>query len=130
MLAGNVPLCQPSACEPGVTISLLALWLGNDLPATVTLDGVTYAHVGGLTDPATATVQFDGSVLAPPLNARGVGQAKTAFTLGGEFVHDDGGVVTREPFSGEGIATVYLSEAPGAGVWRVDRILYQLKHSS
>jgi hypothetical protein len=127
-VGGNVPQCS-FGCAPGGSIPLLALWVGNDLPVTVTLEGATYS-LGGATGPF-GTVQFDGSAVAPPFTARGRATVKAPFTLTGEFVLDEGdGMLVRVPFTGEGVATVWLSAIPGGSSWSVDRVVYRMKHAS
>jgi len=127
--SGNVALCHATPCAPGATTSLLAIWLGNDLRGTVTLDGVTYSNLGSQF--VFGTVQFDGSVVAPPLTRRGADQVRAPFTLTGEFVADNGGGnVLNVSFSGAGTATVDLAQIPGTSDWDVAHVLYRIKHSS
>lgn len=128
VVGGNVPQCT-LGCQPGGSIPLLALWVGSDLSATVTLDGATYS-IGSATGPF-GTVQFDGSAVAPPFTSRGLAKVKAPFMLTGEFVRDEGdGLLVRAPFTGEGVATVWLSQIPGGSSWWVDRVLYSVKRSS
>ena len=55
-------------CVPGATVSLNMGWGGFDLPATVTLDGVTYEGVGSAGVQTDATARFVASATLPPFS--------------------------------------------------------------
>ena len=122
--------CFASNCAPGALIPLAAGWSGSDLPGTATLDGITYSDLGSVATAAAGTVQFTGSLVAPPLN-RASQTATATFTLRGQFVHaDPGGLLVTETFTGEGVARVWLASRQGDSGWSVERVVYKLKHQS
>src|SRR5207302_4149438 len=57
---------DPLHCTAGSTLGLAAVFGGNDLVGTATLDGAVYTHVGSLNSPATMTVTFSGMAVLPP----------------------------------------------------------------
>ena len=122
-----IETCFASNCEPGSNIPLGATWSGTDLPATVTLDGITYANVGSLATATAADVRFSGSLVAPPLTKRGTATATAPFTLAGQFMREDGAVVVTETFTGEGSAKVWLVHRDGGTGWSVERVVYRFK---
>jgi hypothetical protein len=120
--------CQYSNCIPGTPIGLSAFWMGLDLSATVTLDGTTYTAVGSAGVHSSASIQFLGTAVAPPLTKRGEDQITAPFTMTGQF-HAQNGVTVSESFSGAGIAELWLVRYPAAGPgWFVERVLYRFKH--
>jgi hypothetical protein len=131
-----VETCSNSACTPGTVIPLFARWVGNDLVGTVTLDGTTYTQVGGLSSPTSASVMFwsgdaitaedylFAGVLAPSFTRRGSDEVTAPFKMSGYFSYPEG----RLEFSGEGVAKLWLVEAPGPRRWDVERLLYRFKH--
>ena len=120
--------CAASNCGAGAPIPLGAAWSSTDLPASVTLDGTTYTEVGNLATVTTAAVQFSGSLVAPPVTKHESQTATAAFTLVGQFVHAEGGLLVTETFTGEGVARVWLVARQGGTGWSVERIVYKLKH--
>ena len=122
-----IDTCFASNCEPGSTIPLGAAWSGTDLPATVTLDGTTYANVGSLATARAADVRFSGNLVAPPLTKRGTATAIAPFTLAGQFTREDAGVVVTDTFTGEGSAKVWLVNRAGGTGWSVERVVYRFK---
>jgi hypothetical protein len=120
--------CFASNCVPGAEIALLAQWSGNDLPATVTLDGVTYSQVGSLTDATSGLIQFTGVAAAPPLGTQDVDAVKAPFTVTGAFTHEVDGELVTVPFAGEGVVKVWLVHQPSGIGWSVQRLLYRVKH--
>jgi len=123
-----VDACATS-CPAGAVIPLTASWSGNDLPAVVTLEGVTYTDVGSLSGLTSATVQFAGIAVTPPMGRPGRAVVTTPFTLTGEFIHADGddGVVS-DTLRGEGVAKVAL--VLGRGGWTVESVTYKFKHEA
>jgi hypothetical protein len=119
--------CQASNCTPGTPIGLAAFWVGNDLIATVTLDGTTYTGVGLLSVHAHAEIQFLGRAVAPPLTRRGEDVITAPFTMTGKF-HAQNGVSVNEEFSGAGVAKLWLVHHPSGNGWFVERVLYRFKH--
>jgi hypothetical protein len=123
--------CLASNCAPGALIPLAAGWSGSDLPGTATLDGITYTDLGSVATATAGTVQFTGSLVAPPLTNRASQTATATFTLRGQFVHaDPGGLLVTETFTGEGVARVWLASRQGESGWSVERVVYKLKHQS
>jgi hypothetical protein len=120
--------CFASNCGPGGTIPLAAAWSGSDLPATVTLDGTTYTHVGSLATATAADVRFSGTLVAPVVAGRVIETATVAFALWGQFVHaDPGGLLVTDTFTGEGVAKVWLANRQGGNGWSVERVVYKFK---
>ena len=123
--------CFTSNCTPGTLIPLVAGWSGSDLPGTATLEGITYADLGSVATATAATVQFTGSLIAPPLTNRASQTATATFTLRGQFVHaEPGGLLVTKTFTGEGVARVWLASRQGESGWSVERVVYKLKHQS
>ena len=119
--------CQGPLCEPGLPISLRAVFSGIDLNADITLDGVSY-NTGSALDEASAFIEFGGSVIAPPFTKRGSEQITAPFTFTGQFF--TGGeppAAEVVPLSGGGVARLWLSQPAGFTRWQVDRVLYKFK---
>jgi hypothetical protein len=113
-------LVGPAPCGPGDRVSLHASWSDTDLPGAATLDGITYPHVGGGSNPSL-TVDFSGSVLLPPLGASATVVAPLVFN--GRFYLPNGGVA----LTGSGMATLWLvPDQVLAGRWRIDKLHYEL----
>ena len=119
--------CLP--CAPGVPISLAALWLGNDLRGTATLDGVTYTGVGGLAaDRATGIVEFSGSAVAPPLEGL-TATVVAPFLFEGQFFFpgSSGAPGFSEFLIGGGTATVGLFRSVETIPWFYRSALYEFE---
>lgn len=124
-IVSAIDACFNSNCAPHTAIPLRAFWSGNDLRATVTLDGETYAKVGGLAGGSPAAfVEFSGSALAPLLTRRGMDQITATFDMEGAFSYT-GGIV---PFTGAGVVKLWLAHVEGSPGWSVERLVYRFKH--
>ena len=135
-VARAVDTCSFTACTPGTVIPLFAYWVGNDLVGTVTLDGTTYTQVGAQSSVTSASVKFwyadaitpedylFAGVLAPSFTRRGSDEVTAPFKMSGFFSRPEG----RLEFSGEGVAKLWLEEAPGPRRWEVKRMLYRFKN--
>jgi hypothetical protein len=119
--------CLASPCAGGTPISLEAAWSGSDLPARVTLDGVTHADVGSVSQPTTAEVRVAGRAAAPPVSSRSSASVTADFVLSGSFVRMEGDTAITETFTGGGTARVSLARIAGAGSWSVERVVYRIK---
>jgi hypothetical protein len=101
------------ACTPGTQIGLDAFWVGASLrDTTATLEGRTFADVGGLNSPNSAVAQFTGSATAPPLD----GDTATVFapfSFAGSFsfMNPEGTATISETLFGHGTATLSLRRA-------------------
>lgn len=96
-------------CTPGAVIDIGALWSGLALQGvTVTLDGRTFASVGGLTSDNQAAVRFSGSLVAPAFDASTAAPA-APFTFEGSFEYLEG----MELLLGGGTTTLFLRRAFG-----------------
>jgi hypothetical protein len=114
-------------CTPGVTLSLRAEQLDNDLPGKATLDGVFYPDVGGTSGhTAHAFYEFTGEVILPPF-----GQSPTAILtvpvgFSGAFDVDQG---SQNQLIASASATLTLQEgttALGIPTWVYQGIRYDL----
>ncbi len=109
--------CSIGPCLPGTLVDLHAAWVGNDLPATVTLDGRSYTNVGSLSGDSSAFVDFSGGFVAPPLAAAALLQSP--FTFHGGFYATDANV----SLEGSGIASIWLREGLDGG-WQTAEVRY------
>jgi hypothetical protein len=111
---------------PGTPLTLQGRASGLDLSGTVTVDGVTYTDVGGLTSSSWASLEITTmqatlpSVLSPP------SEITTPFMLDLMFSANDGQL--RHSLFGSGLATIFLDEDTGFGVpsWRVTGVRAEL----
>jgi hypothetical protein len=111
---------------PGTSLTLQGRASGLDLSGTVTVDGVTYTDVGGLTSSSSARLEITTmpatlpSVLSPP------SKITTPFMLDLIFSADNG--LLRHSLFGSGLATIFLDEDNGFGVpsWRVTGVRAEL----
>lgn len=114
--------CFP--CFPGDDVSLNAHWDGNDLPGTVTLDGVTYTGLGGLQPGPHASISFLGSAgPIPPLDAA-MATIAAPFTFSGLFFYPGGG---GETLVGMGTATLHLARSVTGDQWLYRSITYEFE---
>ena len=123
------PRISCSPCAPGAPISLAALWLGNDLPGTATLDGMTYSGVGGLTaDRATGIAEFTGSAVAPPLQGL-TATVVAPFAFQGQFFFPVSGGTSRlsESLIGGGTATIGLFRSVETIPWSYQSARYEFE---
>lgn len=113
-------------CTPGAAIDLDARWSGNDLPATVTLDGTTYPRVGDLAGDTSASVAFSGGAIAPPLDNNSaeagsqVAFVQAPFTFDGFFFDGQG----RVPLVGSGVASLWLRPEFDGTAWTPAEVRY------
>ncbi len=118
--------CVVPECPPGTSVSLRAMWAGNDLGGTAVYRGSTYTAVGGLDDTSgQMLIELISSFVIPP----GGGLVLAPFTLNGQFAYPVG--PHNEPFpvmlTGRGTAHVWLSELQDApGFFSASRVRYQL----
>lgn len=114
-------------CAPGDSLSLLATWSGNDLPAVATLDGNVYTDVGGLASPNSALVRFDGTAILPALTTP-FALVMSPFTFTGLFIHDLG---ITETLVGHGHAFTFLTRSTGPmSGWVVSSVQYIFDRSA
>ena len=107
-------------CVPGVTVPLNVGWGGFDLPATVTLDGVTYEGVGSAGVQTDATARFVASATLPPFS----GDTSTVvapFQFSGTF----SGGLSSVDLAGAGTVTSTFRRVTGVG----DFDFYVQQHS-
>src|SRR5207248_2753005 len=115
---------NPLQCTPGSTLGLAAVFGGNDLVGTATLDGAAYTHVGSVNSPASMTVNFSGAAVLPPLSASATVTAP--FLFSGTFFHPIGDRLVSDALAGSGTATLMLTPNHGfPGSWHVDRARYE-----
>jgi hypothetical protein len=120
---------DPLHCTPGATLGLAAVFSGNDVTGTATLDGGTFESVGSLGSPSSLDAHFDGSIVLPPLGASA--SVTAPFLFSGTFFHPIGTspVVVAEILRGHGMATLSLTPNRAfAGSWHLDRAVYQFAH--
>lgn len=105
---------------PGTPLSLNGGANGLDVGGTVTLDGLTYAGIGGLDSPFGATIRILTAAATLPSALDAPSQITAAFTL--DFLFQ--GPNVNHVLSGSGTATISLDEDRGFGVpsWRVTRL--------
>ncbi len=116
----------PGACSPGTTISLHALQVDNDLPGQATLDGVSYPHVGSLAGPAHASIEFTGSVVAPPFGQSSTAIVTTPVAFSGLFNVDGvgGNQMVALAFA---TLTLQQTDCCGGPAWRYASVRYDLE---
>jgi regulation of enolase protein 1 (concanavalin A-like superfamily) len=122
-------LCNPNTCVPGGTVNLGAAWSGHNIQGNVaTLDGASFAGVGGAGSPNSMRVEFSGTASLPPPPEGGPWVTITApFTLTGFFRHTvPAGEAVTESLSGTGTAMLFLKYGYAAwpNSYRIDRVLY------
>jgi hypothetical protein len=71
-------------CVPGATVPLNVGWGGFDLPAEVTLDGITYHDVGSASVQSDATIAFVASAPLPPFSGN-LSTVVAPFQFSGRF---------------------------------------------
>ena len=117
--------CLP--CDPGDSISVGALWAGNDLHGTATFNGVTYEQVGSqIPGRASGTVTFTGPALIAP-DAGLTGTVTGPFTFQGNFFFP---ATAESSFSsaslfGGGTATIQLARSVEDIPWSYRAALYE-----
>jgi hypothetical protein len=78
--------CEVPECGPGTTVDLHAFFLGNGLPGTATIDGVTYTQVGSLDGTSSLSAEWFGDLTIP---ADFTGGTLTApFVFSGRFAYE------------------------------------------
>jgi hypothetical protein len=101
-------------CVPGATVPLNMRWGGFDLPAVVTLDGVTYHDVGSISVQADATIAFLASATLPPFS----GDTSTVvvpFRFSGTFSYPVSGGLSSVDLVGAGTVTSTFRRVTGVG---------------
>jgi hypothetical protein len=121
---------DPRRCTPGAALGLGAVFVGNDLTGTVTVDGLTYSDVGSLNSPASLAVAFSGTAVLPALSRSTV--FTVPFLFSGMFLHPaPGGGFVSDGLSGHGVATLSLTASRGVpGSWHLDRARYDFDPSA
>jgi PEP-CTERM motif len=119
--------CIGIGCSPGTTVSLLALWSGNDLPGQATLDGVFYPNVGDLrAGSAQALIDFSGELVAPPFGQSSTAILTTPVSFSGLFFD---GVDANQLVAPRAIATLTLQQTDCCGfgpAWRYTGVRYDI----
>jgi hypothetical protein len=117
---------DPIHCTPGATLGLAAVFSGNDVTGTATLEGITYDHVGSLDSPSSLDTHFAGTIVLPPLAASATVIAP--FLFSGTFFHPIGASssVMAETLTGRGFATLSLTPNRAfSSTWHLDRAVYR-----
>ena len=120
---------DPIHCTPGATLGLAAVFSGNDVTGTATLDGITYDHVGSLGSPSSLDTHFAGTIVLPPLAASATVTAP--FLFSGTFFHpiSSSSLFIGETLTGRGFATLSLTPHRAfPDSWHLDRAIYQFGH--
>jgi hypothetical protein len=121
--------CNVPSCTPGTEVSLLARWAGSALGGSMSFEGRTFDDVGGAISRASASVEFMGSFIAPPMAPSAV--VMTPFSFSGLFSVPDpmGPGSFLHSLVGAGTVTVQLvpnnTSLPGAPAWMVASALYE-----
>jgi hypothetical protein len=110
--------CPDEVCDPGDSALLQHAAGGLDLPATATLDGVTYADVGAL-GRSSAELGFSSTSLLPPLDGTAV--VRSPFTMEGSFSAED--LSSAATLQGSGIVTTTWNTF-GSDVWTLTSARY------
>jgi hypothetical protein len=110
---------------PGTLLTLQSSEL--NLHGTATLDGVTYADVGGLDAPTSASLRLATSPALLPSVLSAPAAITAPFML--DFTFFNG--LATQGLSGSGTATIFLSEDRGFGVpsWRVTGVRAELSEA-
>jgi hypothetical protein len=108
----------PSGCcvAPNTTLFFGGTWSGTDVRNSVlTLLGVRYVDVGGLTSPTSIELPFRSDpVTLPPLgDAPAIVEAPFRFT--GTFSSSDGSETLRASLIGGGTGKLFLTRVAGSG---------------
>jgi hypothetical protein len=101
-------------CVPGATVPLNVGWGGFDLPATVTLDGITYEGVGSASVQSDAVIRFIASATLPPFS----GDTSTVvapFQFTGRFSFPIAGDLSSVDLVGAGTVTSTFRRITGVG---------------
>jgi hypothetical protein len=120
---------SPRACPAGTTVDLTALWTGDAVRATVSIEGRTYTSVGSVASSQSATMRFSGGALLPPITSPSA-VVTAPFTFDGAFDYIDAdGAPTRAPLSGHGTASLSLARSTlSPDTWTVTRVVYAFDH--
>jgi hypothetical protein len=97
-------------CVPGLAVSLNMGWGGFDLPATVTLDSVTYESVGSAGVQTDATARFIASATLPAFSS-GTSTVVAPFQFIGTF----SGGLSNVDLVGAGTVTSTFQRVTGVG---------------
>jgi len=134
--SGGIFLGPQGLFPQGETISLRLDASDTDLQGFATLEGISYPELGSLSctsnsSCASAHIQFNGQVVAPPF-----GQASTAVlvvpvTFFGSFFHQDppSNAGITETLWASATATLTLEEIPflpGSPLWQYDSVMYDV----
>ena len=121
----GVSFCNfgPDDCVPGATINLRAAGVPSGV---VTLDGVLY-RVGSPFGLDQVDVEFQASVVLPPLAPNAVVSAPFTFTGLFTSLSPTGPESLRVPLTGSGRVDVYLHSPSGGfpNSWHIDRVVYR-----
>ncbi|HJR58110.1 MAG TPA: PEP-CTERM sorting domain-containing protein [Vicinamibacterales bacterium] len=98
--------CMVPECITGVTVDLQAMWSGNDMPGTATLDGVTYTQLGGLDSPNALLVEWTGTLEIPAGFTGGLLTAPFLFTGVFTFAESLMHPTQRIDLTGSGLASL------------------------
>jgi hypothetical protein len=114
---------------PGTPLSLQGRASGLDFSGTVTVDGVTYTDVGGLTSSSSARLEITTMQATLPSVLSPASDIMTPFMLDLILSADNGQV--RHSLFGSGLATIFLAEDIGFGVpsWRVTGVRAELSNT-
>jgi len=96
--------CLVPVCVAGSTVDLHALWIGNDLPGTATVEGRTFEHVGSLNADSSLFAEWQGALLIPADFTGGMLSAP--FSFSGQFSFFDVPTTTVVNLTGAGLATL------------------------
>ena len=117
-------LCVDGPCFAGDLISIQAQFTGSDFPGNFSLDGETFSLGGGSND-ADATVDFQGSLLLPAFAGQTLVSLTTPFSFSGFIVFpccDSPNLTFRSAtLAGAGTATLQFQWVPPQsipGQWR------------
>jgi hypothetical protein len=105
--------CSVPECLAGTTVDLHLFFSGGDLPGDATLNGQTYANIGGLASVSSLLAEWTGSLVIPAGFAGGSVSAPFLFSGRFSYALDASQPQQFVDLLGSGLATLGFAPFPG-----------------